>query len=161
MEASKKKWWFIGCGCALVLCLFVTAIGGILGLVWYSQQGGKGPLFDIGLQSRVKAVVTDQAAAIKSGDFESAYDLYMSRRYKAETDGPGFAKTIEANVHPLLKYETLNFLRVGGNETRAQVVADVVGENGDKVTIEYMLVKESDGSWKIDEFKRTEYRPLP
>ncbi len=35
------------------------------------------------------------------------------------------------------------------------------GVPGGSITIEYMLVKEPDGSWKIDDFKRTEYKPLP
>ena len=118
--------------------------------VWNSSQ-----------ESNVKLVVTDQAKAIKSGDFENAYDTFMSSRYKAEHDGPAFAKTVEANVNPLLHNRTLTFRRVGGNETRAQVVADVVDQRGSRVTIEYMLVKEPDGSWKIDDFKRTEYKPLP
>ncbi len=143
---SNKKWWFIGCGCALVLCFFVTVAAALIGYVVYTSSGSDG-------KSAAARVVTDQAEAIKRHDFETAYD-FMSNDYRAEIDVHAFEKTVEANAGWLLRYTSLKITRDEMGQDSATVVVDVGTQDGQKATITYLLRPDDSGTWKIEGFDR-------
>lgn len=148
---SNKKWWFIGCGCALLLCLFVTTVAGIVGYVWYVSTGSTS-----GMTSAAAKTVIAQAEAIKQHDFQTAYD-FMSEAYRAETDIHAFEKTVEANAGQLLAYRSLTIARDEVRQDSATVVAVVIGQDGQKATLTYALALDSSGIWKIEGFEKKVY----
>lgn len=133
-----KKWGCIIGGCiGIVLAtiiVIVFIVGGGIGLVYYFT---KEPV----------QVVTQQLKYIKSGDLDSAYQLF-STRFRDRISPEDFQKRI--NTYPDLKrFQKVSFFNRRIQNKRAYLTGAIYLSDGTAIPIYCELVKEYD-SWRVE-----------
>jgi hypothetical protein len=100
------------------------------------------------VRDEVKAVVEGQLAALREGDFPTAYG-FAARGLKAQFDLRVFTLLLRRGYAPLLKHDTADVGLVHDNgEGVAQVPVTVVDGLERSTAYRYWLVREPEG-WRI------------
>ncbi|RJQ53006.1 MAG: DUF4864 domain-containing protein [Actinobacteria bacterium] len=138
-QKSNKKWWFIGCGCLLLLCIAVAVVGAFLGYGIFRA-----------VASPVEPI-KGQLEALNEGDVQKAYYQYTSRGFQQETSLEQFQRIVEENPD-IFKSRSSSFRSVSIENDTATVRGTITGRDGTVSEMEYGLVKEN-GEWKIQRFQ--------
>ncbi len=137
---SNKKWWFIGCGCLLALCIVVVIASALLGYGIFTAI------------SNPVAPIKGQLAALNQGMIEKAYNDYTSREFRNATSFDAFKKIVDE--HPeIFKSRSSSFSRVNVEGNKATVEGSITGQDGTVTRMRYKLVME-DSEWKIQSFEQ-------
>lgn len=141
-KKSNRKWWFIGCGCLLLLCILASVGAAFLGFggmkLFQSITAPVGP---------IKA----QLAAVDSGDLSKAYNDYTSKGFRDATSFDQFKQIVDANPQ-IFKSKSSSFNNVKIENGQAVVKGTITGQDGTVTNMQYKLVLEN-GQWKIQSFQ--------
>ena len=101
-------------------------------------------------KSAVRAVVEAQVAALAAGDAEEAFSYATPDIQKRFGSAENFLAMVRLSYSPLIKAEVFEVEALEARGEHGAVRAHVVGKDGKAFKAIYPLLRQPDGTWRID-----------